>query len=119
MSMREEVIHAIFLDLHKLYGNLDRARLLKILEGYGVGPRSLCLLCRYWDRLQMVERVGEYYGETFRGERGMMQGDPIYPTISNMVVGAMVRQWVSLVAEGDGIDDKENSNGYEAAQPER
>ena len=82
-----------------------------------MGTRALYLLCRYWDRLQMVERVGGYYGEKFRRERGMMQGDPISPTIFNMVVGAVVHQWEYLVAEGDGVDEKENSNGYEADQP--
>ena len=48
-SMREEVLHKIFLDLHKAYNALDRFRCLEILEGYGVGPRALHLLYRYWE----------------------------------------------------------------------
>ena len=47
-DMGEEVLHAIFLDLHKSYNGLDRSRCLEILRGYGVGPRALCLFCRYW-----------------------------------------------------------------------
>ena len=43
-SLREGVLHTIFLDLHKAYNALDRSRCLGILEGYGVGPRDLHLL---------------------------------------------------------------------------
>ena len=57
-AMREEVLHAIFLDLHKAYDTLDRSRCLDILEVYGMGPRALRPLHRYWYRLQMVARVG-------------------------------------------------------------
>ena len=57
-ALREAVLCAIFLDLHKAYNALDRYRILYILEGYGVGPRSLRLLRRYWENLEMVERVG-------------------------------------------------------------
>ena len=56
--MREEVLYAIFLDLNKAYDALDRSRCLEILEGYGVGPRDLQILHRYWERLHMVARAG-------------------------------------------------------------
>ena len=57
-AMIEEVLHVIFLELHKSYDALERSRCLEILEGYGVGPRALRLLCRYWGRLQMVVWAG-------------------------------------------------------------
>ena len=44
MDTREEVLHIIFLDLQKVYDALYRDRYLDILEGYGVGPRTLQLL---------------------------------------------------------------------------
>ena len=56
----------ILLDLHKVYGALDRSRCLKILEGYGVGPRARELLRNYWHRLTMVARAGGYYRTDFR-----------------------------------------------------
>ena len=34
----------IFLDLQKAYDALDRSRCLKILEGYGIGPRARKLI---------------------------------------------------------------------------
>ena len=56
--MREEVLCTIFMNLHKAYDALDRYRCLDILEGYGIGPRALHLLRRYWERIQMMARAG-------------------------------------------------------------
>ena len=39
----------------------------------------------------MVARAGGYYGEAFKGYRGVTQGDPLSPTIFNVVVYAVVR----------------------------
>ena len=81
----------IFLDLTKVYNALDRSRCLEILEGYGVGPNARRLLKTYWRRLTMVARAGGYYSKVFKGERGVTQGDPLSPTIFNVVVDAIVR----------------------------
>ena len=45
-ALREALVHAIFLDLHKAYDALDRYRCLDILELYGMGTRYLRLLRR-------------------------------------------------------------------------
>jgi hypothetical protein len=39
---------------------------LKILEGYGVGERTLRLLTNFWDNIKVVARQQGYYGEPFR-----------------------------------------------------
>ena len=87
----------IFLDLRKAYDALDRSRCLEILEGYCVIPKSRRLLTNYWRRLTMVARAGGYYGTSFEGERGVMQGDLLSPTIFNVVVDAVVWHWVQGV----------------------
>ena len=89
-SIREAALHAIFPYLHKEYYALDRSRCLEILDGYGVGTRALCLLIRYWEGLHMVALTGGYYGEPFCGEIGVTQGDPLLPTIFNVVVDTVV-----------------------------
>ena len=53
------------------------------------------LLTNYWRRLNMVARAGGYYGMAFGGERGVTQGDPLSPTIFNVVVDAVVWHWVN------------------------
>ena len=81
----------VFLDLHKPYDALYRSRCLEILEGYNVGPQARRILQTYWRRLTIVARAGGYYSTAFQGERGVTQGDPLSPTIFNVVVDAVVR----------------------------
>ena len=99
-ALREEVPYMIFLDLHKSYDALDRSRCLDILEGYGVPPRSRQLIQTYWRRLTMVVRAGGYYGTEFQVARGATQGDTLFPTIFNVVVDAVVHNWVKGVIAG-------------------
>ena len=47
----------------------------------------------------MVARAEGYYRTDFRGDRGVTQGDPLSPTILNVVVDAVVRHWVKGVIE--------------------
>ena len=98
-AMREEALYVIFLDLTKAYDALDRSRTLEILKGYGVGERVRRLLTVYWERTAMVARAGTYYGKGFKGERGVTQGDPLSPTIFNVVVDAVVRHWLQLATQ--------------------
>ena len=46
--MRTEVIYEIFLDLQKAYGVLNWDRYPEILAAYGVVPRALRILHKYW-----------------------------------------------------------------------
>ena len=39
----------------------------------------------------IVARVGGYYGAAFKGAWGVKQGDPLSPTIFNVVMDAVVR----------------------------
>ena len=45
----------------------------------------------------MVARAGGYYRETFKGARGVSQGDPLSPTIFNVVVDAVVNHWIDQI----------------------
>ena len=47
----------------------------------------------------MVARAGQYYGTGFKGERGVTQGNPLSPTIFNVVVDAVVRHWLLLATQ--------------------
>ena len=47
----------------------------------------------------MVSRSGGYYKAEFKGSCGVTQGDTISPTIFNVVVDVVVRQWVKVMVE--------------------
>ena len=47
----------------------------------------------------MVARVRGYYRTGFKGARRVTQGDPLSPTIFNVVVYAVVCHWVTLAVE--------------------
>ena len=92
-------MYVIFLDLTKAYDALDRSRSLGIIKGYGVGERVRRLLTVYWERTTMAARAGSYYGKGFKGESGVTQGDPLSPTIFNVVVDAVVRHWLQIATQ--------------------
>ena len=100
-------MYVIFLDLHKAYDALYKSRCLEILEGYGVGTRSCRILRTYWSRLRMVAKAGGYYEAKFKGARGVIQGDPLSPTIFNVVVDAVVQHLVSVM-----LDSAEEWGGH-------
>ena len=63
---------------------------------------STCVQLRItftWDRLTMVSQSKGYYDNHFKGFCGVTHGDPLSPTIFNMVVDALLRHWVTVVAE--------------------
>jgi hypothetical protein len=100
----------IFVDLRKAHDTLDRDRALEILEGYGVGPRSLKLLRQFWAQQKVVAKQSGYYGKPFDATRGVTQGDIISPIIFNIVADAVIRHWLFTVSPeetdaSDGLGD--------------
>ena len=47
----------------------------------------------------MVAKAGGYYGSAFGGYRVLTQGYPLPPTIFNVVVYAVVRNWVAVMVK--------------------
>ena len=99
--MRKAVLFEVFLDLRKVYTNLDRERAPYLLTAYGISPRMVRLLRTYWDRLTMVTKACGYFGRPFKGYQGVTQGDPLPPTIFNLVVDAVIRHWVTVVTPNE------------------
>ena len=112
MDISEEVMYEIILDLHWAYYALYLKLCLDILVAHQVGTRALQLLQRYWDSLLMVARYWGYFVTPFKGYYGVTQGDPLSPIIFNVVVDAVLIQWVTVVvsmeeAVDPGASDKE------------
>ena len=64
----------------------------------------------------MVARAGGYYGEAFKGARGVTQGDPLSPTIFNVVIDVVVRHWVAMaLEEAEKKEERGNEGRHQAA----
>ena len=91
-----EIVHEpilqVFIDMRKAYDSLDRGRCMEIIRGYGLGPKLQRLIHRLWDKQEVVSKSGKFFGSLFRTERGVTQGDPVSPTIFNIVVDVVVRE---------------------------
>ena len=64
---------------------------MEIIQGYGLGSKIQRFLQRYWYGQKVVPKGGKYIRRPFNMEIGVSQGDPIYLTIFNIVVCALVR----------------------------
>ena len=95
--MVKMTLHFIFLDLRKAYDTVNRKRLLEIIERYGVGPNILGLLKFYWDKQHCVVKYGKYHREIFVPYRGATQGSVVFTTLFNVLVNAVVREWLTDV----------------------
>ena len=71
-----------------------RERVLQILKAYGVGPNLLRVLTYFWEHAVLVCRSEGGVGDPFRAERGAVQGGPVSPTIFNVMVDAIIREWI-------------------------
>ena len=77
------------------------------MAGYDVGPRTILLFWKYWTCLQMMTEDGGYFAPPLQGYCEVTQGDPLSPTIINVVVGVVIWQWATVVepteVEAEGL----------------
>ncbi len=73
-----------------------------VLEGYSAGPRMIRLICGFWCDAIMVCRAAGNYGTAFKAGCGVMQGGPLSARLFNIMVDAVVREWMQqLRVDGD------------------
>ena len=63
----------------------------------GAGERAMRLICNFWDQASFACRAQGRYGRPFKAGRGVTQGGPLSPKIFNVMVDAIVREWLRQV----------------------
>ena len=53
----------------------------------------------------MIARVGGYSGTPFKGYWRVNQGEPLSPTISNVVLYVVLQHWITVVASTEEAVD--------------
>ena len=76
------------------------------MEGYGAGPQMVRLICGYWCDAIMLCRAAGYYGQPFTAGRGVTQGGPLSAKLFNIVVDAVVREWMKQLRQDGEYDDE-------------
>jgi hypothetical protein len=66
------------------------------------------LICGYWRDAIMVCRAAGYYGAAFKASRGITQGGPLSAKLFNIMVDAVVWEWMRQL-EQDGDYDEEQA----------
>jgi hypothetical protein len=97
----------VFIDLKKAFDAMDRGRCLAILALHGVGPQMLRLIRNFWETATNVCRAKGNYGRPFKASRGVTQGGPLSAKLFNIIVDAVIREWMRQMRET--LDD---SGGY-------
>ena len=66
-------------------------------------PQAIRLINAFCEQEVLVCKAAGFYSRIFRATRGVTQGGPLSPTIFNLMVDAIVREWVRLM-ELEGFD---------------
>jgi hypothetical protein len=99
--------YGIFLDLWKAFNAMDRERCIMLLEGYGAGPRMIWLIRGYWRDAIMVCQAAGYYGTAFKADRSVTQGGPLYAKLFNILVDAVVWEWMRQLEQDGNYEEGE------------
>ena len=81
---------------------------------HGVGPQMLRLIRNFWETATNVCRAKGNYGRPFKAGRGVTQGGPLSAKLFNILVDAVVREWLRLVREtleGETVDSRLEFSG--------
>jgi hypothetical protein len=94
-----------FIDLEKAFNAIYLERVLKILKDRGVGPKLLRLIAKFWEMTELCCRVGGSYGQKYWAFHGVTQGGPLSLRLFNIMVDAIVREWLKQVIEAKATVD--------------
>ena len=81
----------VLLDVRKDYNYLDMGSCMNILEGHVLGTKLHILQHRFGYDQAVVPKARRFYGQNFRMEIGVTQGEPVPPTLFNIMADAVVK----------------------------
>ncbi len=112
--IKQVLFYRVFIDLKKAFDTMDWERCLLILEGHGIGPNMRRLIRNFWDEATNVCRALENYGTPFKAGFGVTQGGPLLMKLFNIMVDAVVREWLHILREEMDMEGEELDKTMEA-----
>ncbi|XP_057335423.1 uncharacterized protein LOC130676322 [Microplitis mediator] len=99
MLDKGEIIGVVFIDLKRAFETIDRTKLVKILEKYGIKDRALEWIISYLsDRTQQVQ-FGKVKSEKLKVQYGVPQGSKLGPLLFTLYINEIVK-----IAKKHGCD---------------
>ncbi len=95
--LKQMPFFGVFIDLRKAFDAMDCGQYIEILALHGVGPKMLCLIRNSWDSATNISWTKGNYGQPFKTGRGVTQGGPLSAKLFNIVVNAVVWEWMRLM----------------------
>jgi L-rhamnose mutarotase len=103
--LEQRPFFGVFIDLKKAFDAMDQGRCLTILALHGVGPQMLRLIRNFWETATNMCRAKGNYGRPFKAGRAVTQGGALSAKLFNILVNAVVREWMRLMRET--LDDSD------------
>ena len=103
--LKQRPFFGVFIDLKKAFDAMDRGRCLTILALHGVGPQMLRLIRNFWETAMDVCRAKGNYGRPFKAGRAVTQGGALSAKLFNILVNAVIREWMRIMRETLGDSD--------------
>jgi hypothetical protein len=99
--------YGVFINLRKAFDAIDQKQCLFILEWYGVGLSMHRMIRLFWDKATNVFRASGNYGTPFKMDRGVTQSGPLLAKLFNVMVDAVVREWLPILRDKSGLEGEE------------
>jgi hypothetical protein len=103
-QLKQVLFYGVFFDLKKAFDSMDCEHFLLILGGYGVGPKMIWLIQNFWVNATIVCQASVNYGTPFQAGRGITQGGPLSATQFNLLIDAIIWEWLRELWEGSALE---------------
>ncbi len=99
--------YGVFINLKKAFNAMDWERCLLILEGHGAGLNMRQLIHHFCGEATNMCRALGNYGTPFKGGHGVTQKGPLSAKLFNIMVDAVVREWLHILREEMDMEGEE------------
>lgn len=104
LRLRSRKVFAVFVDFRRAFDSIHHATLWSKLFSVGVSSQFIRVIKNLYDRATFQVRVGGHYSDSFDVPAGILQGEPLSPTLFALFLSDMEEFFRSRGLTGLDID---------------